>query len=235
MSLTILIIDKTGKIKETTIRTFNEDDLYKKAGFKSGDGFKCYTMWNIEKLNGKSYNISVYGKLSGRANQENKYEFPPPIDNLLFFNSCVITNTINNIVVSLSLNEWTSIYNHLYGGFDDVGDDDEDEDEDDEDEDVDESLLTKSGYLKDDFIADDDEADSDESYEDEDEDEDEDEEDERPKPKSKPKIVAKTIRAKAIRVKSKVQPPPPPEIVVDTTTVDFIDCSNELTMESYLE
>jgi hypothetical protein len=63
-------------------------------------------------------------------------------------------------VEDISVKEWNKIYDHLYGGFDDLCDDDEEESED-EDEDL---PKTKSGYAKDDFIVDDDECD-DEEYE----------------------------------------------------------------------
>jgi len=80
----VIIIEKTGSIKELNIKNYNEEELYKKTGFKSSDGFKIATTWNVV-VKEKSYIISVYGKTNGRANSENKYEFPPPIDNTLFF------------------------------------------------------------------------------------------------------------------------------------------------------
>ena len=81
---TVLIIEKNGSIKELAIKTWVEADLYKKAGFKTKDGFKCYTTWGatIEDI---TYSISLYGKTTGKANQENKYELPPPLDSTLFF------------------------------------------------------------------------------------------------------------------------------------------------------
>ena len=86
MSIKILIVEKNGTIKEHLLKTFVESDLYKKAGFKNGEDFICQTEWNIDNgENEKSYTIQVYGKTTGRAGQENKYEFPPPIDKTLFF------------------------------------------------------------------------------------------------------------------------------------------------------
>jgi len=147
--ISILLVDKGGSVKETSIKTFDEGELYKKAGFKTTEGFKCYAEWNIEDLNDKTYSISVYGKITGKANQENKYEFPPPIDTTLFFGNCIIINKRLDKVVSISEEEWESVYDYLFGGFDELGEDDS---EDEEEEDEDDGLpRTKDGYVKDDF------------------------------------------------------------------------------------
>jgi len=151
--LSILIIEKTGTVKETAIKSFDESELYKKAGFKTADGFKCYTTWDIEELDGISYSISVYGKTTGRANQENKYEFPPPIDNTLFFGSCVIINKRSDVLTNVTSKEWDKIYDNLYGGFEDLGEEDSEEESEGDDEDV---VKTKTGYAKDGFVVDDD-------------------------------------------------------------------------------
>mgnify|MGYP000524800409 CR=1 FL=1 len=151
-SVSIIIIEKGGNVKELKVKNFNEDELYKKCGFKSSTDFNLHSVWENIKINSTSYNIHVYGKLVGRANQENKYEFPPPLDNALFFGSCVLVNKIDNVPKNLSTGEWNRIYDHLYGGFEDLGDEDSEESED-EDENL---PKTKSGYVKDDFIVDDD-------------------------------------------------------------------------------
>jgi hypothetical protein len=160
-SVSIIIIEKGGNVKELKVKSYDENELYKKGGFKASTDFKLQSVWKNIKLKNMTYNIHIYGKLVGRANQENKYEFPPPIDNTLFFGSCVLVNKVNNIPINLTSSEWNSIYNHLYGGFDDL---DEGDSEDSEDEDEDEDLpKTKSGYVKDDFIVDDDFDDESES------------------------------------------------------------------------
>ena len=120
MSLTVLIIDKTGSVTEQTIKKFDEAELYKKAGLKSSAGFKMYTEWVVPELNGKSYHVCLYGKADGRANSENKYEFPPPVDTVLFFGSCILlAKGADDAYVNLTEVEWNSIYDHLHGGFDD--------------------------------------------------------------------------------------------------------------------
>jgi hypothetical protein len=144
----ILIIEKNANVKELAVKNYKEEDLYKKAGFKTSDGFIVHAKWLVE-LEKKRYNIFLYGKKTGKANQENKYELPPPVDNLLLFGNCVLVNKKeNDEIENLSLKEWKSIYENLYGGFEDLNDtkfEDEEEDED----------LTKEGYAKDGFIVDD--------------------------------------------------------------------------------
>lgn len=155
----LLIVDKTGSIKELNVKSFSTDELYKKAGFKSNDGFELKTSWDIQLPNSsdpsktKKYFICVYGKTKGRAGQENKYDFPPPIDTTLFFGSCILVNEPEGgEVESLTKSEWTKIYEYLFGGFEDIGSEDSSDDEEDEDEDI---PKTKSGYAKDGFVVED--------------------------------------------------------------------------------
>ena len=129
MSTTILIVEKTGSIKSQNIKTFQSSELYKKAALKNGDGFILQTTWNVEIKN-KKFNIEVYGKTTGRAGNENKYDFPPPIDNKLFFGSCILVNkTDNDQIANLTTSDWQNIYEHLFGGFEDLGDEDTEDDE----------------------------------------------------------------------------------------------------------
>ena len=79
-----LIIDKNCSIKEVALKKYMEEDLYKKCGFKKADGFGSHAQWKI-KMNGLEYIVRLFGKTTGRANHENKYDFPPPADNYLFF------------------------------------------------------------------------------------------------------------------------------------------------------
>jgi hypothetical protein len=82
--LTIVIVEKLGSLKSSQIKDFKEEELYKKCGFKKSEEFMNQVEWNV-KLNGINYIVNVYAKTEGRANNENKYDFPPPIDKLLFY------------------------------------------------------------------------------------------------------------------------------------------------------
>jgi hypothetical protein len=232
MSLTVLIIDKTGSVTEQTIKKFDEAELYKKAGLKSSTGFKMYTEWVIPELNGKSYHICLYGKADGRANSENKYEFPPPVDNVLFFGSCILlAKGPDDTYVNLTETEWYSIYDHLHGGFEDIGDEEDDDEEDDEDDDL---PRTKSGYVKDDFVVDDDEEEE-EDYEEDDEEDDEEEEEE-VKPKSKRKSAKKATKAKSIKQAkpSKKNQKLQTVFVTMEQPENFLECTGELSEEEYI-
>jgi hypothetical protein len=226
----ILIVEKLGAIKSLSIKTFAESDLYKKAGFKTAEGFKCHTTWTLEVSN-KKYQISLYAKTTGRANQENKYEFPPPVDKVLYFGNCLLVNKNDaDEVVDLTKNAWEEIYEKLYGGFEDIGDEDTLSDEDDdEDPDI---PRTKAGYLKDGFVVDDDEEDDDyddEDEEDEDADMEDEEEDDVPKIKSK---STKSKRKQPKRAVKKAFELPAKEEADENI---YLDCTSELSEESYIE
>ena len=159
----ILVIEKTGKVKEVSLKKCVAEDFYKKAGFKKADGFICLHTWNLDEFNGNEYHISLYGKKEGRAGQENKYELPPPLDSDLLFGNLVLVNQVDDKYVSFSSKEWKKIYEHLYGGFEDLEEDSEEEASDEDDG----TPKTKSGYAKDGFVVDESDEAGDESFEDE--------------------------------------------------------------------
>ena len=41
----ILIVEKTGVVKPLCVKTFKEEELYKKCGFKTKENFNKYTDW----------------------------------------------------------------------------------------------------------------------------------------------------------------------------------------------
>ena len=215
----ILVVEKLGNIKSTTLKTWDESELYKKAGLKSPDGFKCYTTWSVEHAN-KKYNVSLYGKTTGRANQENKYEFPPPVDNTLFFGSVILVNkTTDGSVDDLSTGDWETIYEKLYGGFEDLGEEDSDEDEDSDDEPG--LKRTKDGYVKDGFVV----GDDDEESDDEDlGDDDDDEEDHVYATGGKAQRSSGAAKIKSVFELKAIEP-----------TETYLDCTSELSEESYIE
>lgn len=154
-TLTIVIVEKSGDLKSTTIKDFKEEDLFKKCGFKKGEDFVKQTDWSV-RTGGKKYVISVYGKTDGRANSENKYDFPPPIDSALFFGSCaIVAKDDAGAYTDLSVELWNKIYEKLFGGFEDLAATAlEDENEEDELANVPKEKKTKDGYLKDGFVVD---------------------------------------------------------------------------------
>lgn len=159
-NLSILIVHKEGNITVQNLKEYNEEDLYKKCGFTKPTDFKKQTEW-IKKINGIKYAVAVYGKTVGKANFENKYEFPPPIDKHLFFGKCAIVGRkilLNGEKEYISLDTalWNSIYDKLMGGFEDLSKTvKEDEEEIDELDFVPNHKKTLTGYLKDGFVVED--------------------------------------------------------------------------------
>lgn len=145
---TILIIEKPGNIRELKVKIYAENELFKKAGFKSPEGFNIHANWNFP-INDNNYSISLYGKTNGKAGQENKYDFPPPADKKLFFGACVLTGKCNDTVCDLTSEIWEKAYEHLFGGFEDLEDEEKSEDGENN------IPKTKSGYAKDGFVVDD--------------------------------------------------------------------------------
>jgi len=158
-SLNIVIVEKNGSLKSLQIKDFKEEDLFKKCGFKKGEDFIKQIEWNV-KLNGIKYNINVYAKTVGRANSENKYDFPPPIDKILFYGSCaIVAKKINEDgklgFMNLTVEIWEKIYEKLFGGFESLADTAiSDEQEEDELDKIPKEKKTKQGYLKDGFVID---------------------------------------------------------------------------------
>ena len=176
--LNIIVVERLGTLKSLSIKDFKEDELFKKCGFKKAEDFISQTEWNV-KYDSKKYFIKVFAKSEGRANSENKYDFPPPLDNKLFFGSCAIVAYLKNsdgtkVYTNLSLQLWEKIYEKLFGGFEDLAATAaEDENEEDELANVPKEKKTKDGYLKDGFVVDssgteDEDSESDDDSEEED-------------------------------------------------------------------
>ena len=112
--INIVLVDKGGTIKTVKIKDNSRNNLYKKCGIRSDKDFKCHTKWNVT-LSGEKHRIELWGRTEGKANTENKYDFPPPMDNSLFFGSCCLVKVdINtNLLVNLTQELWEKIYEKL--------------------------------------------------------------------------------------------------------------------------
>ena len=154
----IIIVDKNKNKKETKLREFSLENLFKKANLKNSTDFIKHHTWKV-----KDKYVSLFAKDSGRANNENGYELPPPVDSKLYFGKIIIVKHFNeeindDNVEDLKLEEWEKIYEKLFGGFEDLGEEDSFSDE----EIIPEKYKTKEGYSKEDgFIVDSDEEDID--------------------------------------------------------------------------
>jgi len=151
----LVLIESNGTVKTLKAKDVSLDTLYKKCGFRSSEDFVRQHTWEI-KLAGETHIVSAWAKKTGKANFENKYDFPPPIDSALFFGTCAVVRTDEEgNLIGLTKETWEKIYEKLFGGFEDLGE--EDEYSTDELEGVDPALLTTDGYLKDDFVVSDEE------------------------------------------------------------------------------
>ena len=165
----IIIVDKSASIKATKAKDLTRDTLYKKCGFRKAEGFEIRNKFNIKKFGLDT--VEVWARDSGKAGSENKYELPPPIDQTLYFGSIAIAAfDSNGEFIDLTEETWKKVYEHLFGGFEDIDDpDSEAEYSEDELESVPAEKKTKSGYLKDGFVVDTNEESDDEEEEEEEE------------------------------------------------------------------
>ena len=166
----IIIIETNGTVKQSKVKDLTFETLYKKAGFRADTNFKKRTTWKTTIAN-ENIIIELWAKDEGKANFENKYDFPPPVDKALYFGICILIRVdLNGNIIGLTSDLWKTVYEKLFGGFEDI--DEDEECSDDELENVDKKLKTKHGYLKDGFVVDEPVSEEDDDYSDEDEDDD---------------------------------------------------------------
>jgi len=148
-----ILISKSGNLKEIHVAESEMNRAKYSALCKTPPTyektFKRHTAWTVKKY---GIVVELWARANGRAGQENKYEFPPPVDETLFFGDCILVSTREPLTCAV----WKKAYEHLFGGFDDLeklalADDAEL----DELEHVPNKKKTKHGYLKDGFIIDD--------------------------------------------------------------------------------
>tara|TARA_B100001093_G_C26473974_1_gene861851 strand:+ start:130 stop:723 length:594 start_codon:yes stop_codon:yes gene_type:complete len=156
--VSIIIIEKTGELKNIKYDA-TKDELYKKCKFKKDDNFLERHTWKTKKDKYDFKTVTLYARDTGKANTENKYDLPPPVDNFLYFGCCALVAKNNDDeYVDLDVEMWEKFYEDLFGGFENLTDTvKEDEEEEDELDNIPDNMKTKSGYLKDDFIVDDNE------------------------------------------------------------------------------
>ncbi len=147
--------------------------LSKKCGYRNHHGFSCYHTYKYKNKKKFSFNIEnemvvpkyiyvdVWAKTDGRAGNENKYEMPPPIDEIIFYgNIALVGRSDKEHAINLTTDIWNVIYERLFGGFEDLTSTAvEDENEIDELDLIPAYQKTTNGYLKDGFVVDDDSED----------------------------------------------------------------------------
>ena len=100
--------------------------------------------------------VVLYAKAVGKANTENQYEFPPPVDSVLYFGKCLLLQKLENgELINLTVDDWEKFNDDLIGGTESLGSEsDEEASVDEEDADA---TYTKEGYQLDGFVVADDE------------------------------------------------------------------------------
>jgi hypothetical protein len=153
----IVIVEKNGDLKSQEYKSSSTEELYKKCSLKKADGFGKVAEWTYSKRGENMITVELWARNDGQANQENKYDFPPPADNELFFGNCALLARDSNMnIVDLTVEKWNKVYENLFGGFETLADnEDEDDEEEDELDNIPSNMKTKDGYLKDGFIVED--------------------------------------------------------------------------------
>ena len=147
----IVIVEKSGSVIDKNVKKLKLNDLYKKCNFRKNIDFQ-----KIHTFKVNSYYVHIYGKDKGKANQENKFEYPPPIDSELFFGNMVLVKSNDSTLsddnmIDYTASEWNNDYETLMGGFEDIGSTSETEE--DELDNYPSEQITKEGYLKDGFVV----------------------------------------------------------------------------------
>lgn len=186
-SIPIVVVERNGDLRASSVNAYTPLELAKKCKFKTAAGFEVRAEWAYSG-SGKDerFMVELWARDDGNAGQENKYEFPPPVDTILFFGACALVAkdmSSHHCVIPLTLEKWDKMYNFLFGGFDSLMNCHDDDDEEDELDAIPAHKKTKDGYLKDGFVVDnsssssssDDDDSEDTSDETDDEDETEDE------------------------------------------------------------
>lgn len=244
--VSIIVVERNGDLRISQIKECSQLELCKKCKYKSPAGFEMRAEWAYSGPDNDKFIVELWAREDGNAGQENKYEFPPPVDTILFFGACaLVAKDMSSRIIPLTLEKWDKMYNFLFGGFDTLANCEEDDEfEGDELDSIPAGRKTKDGYLKDGFVVDndkndddtDDDATTDEDeddtdYEEEEEDDtatetddenyddDDDENDLKKKGNSKNNIIAKKSTSKKRNAR-----PPKDEIV---------GASFELVEESY--
>lgn len=111
--INVIILEKDGSVSEKKVK--NLERLYSVCNYRTSDQFEQLYVWVNDTT---SYEL--YGKRTGKANNENKFDLPPPVDSDLFFGTLCVLKKDNDICVDFSLNEWNNFYTTLFGGFEDI-------------------------------------------------------------------------------------------------------------------
>ena len=109
--ITVLVVSKDGIIKEREIE--EGQLLFKVAGFRNDNGFLVLDIFKI-KSNNIEYRIYLYGKTKGKSVDINKYPFYPSSEKKIVGNCLLVYHSIDNSIISLTINEWDQIKEEIF-------------------------------------------------------------------------------------------------------------------------
>jgi len=147
----VILIDKSSTVKEIQVSA-DLNDLYKKAGFKTTEGFQEQFVWEVIWEEQK-YTVSLYAKKTGRI-PKNTYGFPPPLEDTVFYGNCILVCA----EMDLPVKTWDNLFEVIYEKYDDDEGMEDDDDVNDEDEDEEEALEEEEEDEEEEIDEEDDEA-----------------------------------------------------------------------------
>jgi len=148
----VVFISRTGDARTANVRDLKLATLHKKCKFRSSAHFGKRATWK----HGDRF-VTLFAKDSGSAGTENKCDMPPPVDSSLFFGTMLLCAHEGSELedgggADFTKEAWSQLYDKLFGGFDDLGEEEEEEAE----ESIPAGMATKGGYSKESgFVVDD--------------------------------------------------------------------------------
>ena len=154
--VSIIIVERNGDLQLSQIKEYSQLELCKKCKCRSPSEFEIRAEWAYSGPDKDKFIVELWAREDGNAGQENKYEFPPPVDTILFFGACaLVAKDMTSCIIPLTLEKWDKMYNFLFGGFDTLANCEECDDfEEDELDSISAIKKTRDGYLKDGFVID---------------------------------------------------------------------------------
>lgn len=127
----MVLVDKSGTLKNISVKTADLPNLYKKAGFTSIENFQEHHTWET-MVDDTKYSVSLWGKKIGK-NAKNQYVFPNPFkDTKEFCGNVILMNHKGE--QSLTILEWNKVMDKVCQEAIGLDQEDGNEEEDEEDE-----------------------------------------------------------------------------------------------------
>lgn len=150
-SINVIVVDKTKKITMKKIKNIQISDIHKITKNTKSTWIHA---WKCDD----NY-LHIYGSIHGNAGKENLFELPPPVDNVLCFDSllCILSKSKTKPessvehVVNIHVRKFNMIMDTLFGGYESLNSDDSIISS--EDDEYYEYEHTKEGYAKDGFVV----------------------------------------------------------------------------------